>query len=75
METVTKAKKWGNSIGVVIPKGIIEAESISLDDDLIIHVEKREDSDKKKLMKEGYIEMKKETETINKEWESADFNS
>jgi antitoxin component of MazEF toxin-antitoxin module len=75
METIAKPKKWGNSIGIIIPRNILEAESITLDDELIVHVEKKEDFDKKKLMKEGYIEMKEESEIVNKEWESADFGS
>lgn len=74
METVVKPKKWGNSIGVIIPKEIVEKEGITLKDELVVCVEKKRKLDKKQLMKEGYIEMKKDSESINKEWEKADYN-
>ena len=73
METIVRPKKWGNSIGIIIPKEIIEKEDITLKDELVIYVEKKKKLDKKKLMKEGYIEMKKDLELINKEWEKADY--
>jgi len=72
METVAKPKKWGNSIGIIIPKEIIEQQGITLRDELIIHVEKKKDSEKKKLLAEGYIEMRNEIIKINKEFEKAD---
>lgn len=74
MEIVVKPKKWGNSIGIIIPKEIIEEEDITLKDELVINVEKKRKLDKKRLMKEGYMEMKKDLESINKEWEKADYN-
>lgn len=74
METVVKPKKWGNSIGIIIPKEIIEKEEITLKDELVVYVEKKKKLDKKRLMKEGYIEMKSDMELINKEWEKADYN-
>ena len=33
-----KAKKWGNSIGIVLPKPIVEKENISEGTDLVINV-------------------------------------
>lgn len=72
METVAKPKKWGNSIGVIIPKEIIEQQKITLKDELIIHVEKKKNAEKKKLLAEGYIEMRDELTKINKEFEKAD---
>ena len=74
METVVRPKKWGNSIGIIIPKEIVEKEDITLKDELVIYVEKKKKLDKKQLMKEGYIEMKKDLELINKEWEKADYD-
>ena len=72
METTAKPKKWGNSIGVIIPKEIIEQQNITIDDELVLHIEKKKDKEKAKLMKEGYIEMANESKKINKEWEKAD---
>ncbi len=72
MEVNTKPKKWGNSIGIIIPKEVIDLEKITTDDELIVHIEKKKDKEKAKLMKEGYIEMKEEVAKINKEWEPVD---
>lgn len=72
METITKPKKWGNSIGVIIPKEIVEREKITLKDELVIHVEKRKNTEKKKLLAEGYMEMRDELVKLNKEFEKAD---
>lgn len=72
METIAKPKKWGNSIGIIIPKKIIEQQEITLDDELVLHIEKKRDKEKAKLMKEGYIEMSDEIRKINKEWQTAD---
>ncbi len=72
MEVITKPKKWGNSIGVIIPKDIIEREKITTKDEVIIHIEKRKSKEKARLMKEGYIEMREELSKVNKEWEHAD---
>ena len=68
-----KPKKWGNSVGVIIPKEIIEKENITLRDELIIHIEKKKNIEKLKLMKEGYMEMYSDIKEINSEWEKADY--
>ena len=72
METIAKPKKWGNSIGIIIPKEIIEGQKITLGDELVLRIEKKKNKEKAKLMKEGYIEMAEESKKINKEWEKAD---
>lgn len=72
METIAKPKKWGNSIGVIIPNEIIEQQKITLKDELILHIEKKNDMEKTKLMKEGYIEMLDETKKMSNDWKKAD---
>ena len=72
MEVIAKPKKWGNSVGVIIPKELLEKENISLNDELVLHIEKKKDKEKAKLMKEGYLEMKEGLRKTNKEWERAD---
>jgi len=72
METVAKPKKWGNSIGIIIPKEIIEKENITLDDEVILHIEKKKDKEKKKLLKEGYIEMSETSRKTSTEWQPTD---
>lgn len=72
METIAKPKKWGNSIGFIIPKEIVEQQNITLKDELILHIEKKNDREKLKLLAEGYIEMRDELIKLNKEFEKAD---
>jgi len=43
MEVKVKAKKIGGSIGVIIPKKIVEQERISANDTLKIDIEKSDD--------------------------------
>ena len=40
MEIKTIAKKWGSSIGVIIPKEVVEAKKIRENDEIIIEVVK-----------------------------------
>ncbi|HLC67475.1 MAG TPA: AbrB/MazE/SpoVT family DNA-binding domain-containing protein [archaeon] len=72
MEVVAKPKKWGNSMGVIIPSEIVEKQRITLDDELVIHIEKKKNIEKEKLLAEGYIEMRDELIKLNKEFEKAD---
>lgn len=72
MEVTAKPKKWGNSIGVIIPKEIVKKKRITIKDELVLRIEKKKDKEKLKLMREGYLEMKEELKKTNKEWEKAD---
>ncbi len=73
MDVIVKPKQWGNSMGVIIPKEIIEINKITLGDELIIHIEKKDAKEKKARMKEGYLEMGEELKKVNKEWEKSDY--
>lgn len=42
METITKAKKIGGSIGVIIPKEIIDKEQIKAEDTVKIKIERKD---------------------------------
>lgn len=42
MEAIVKAKKIGGSIGVIIPKRIVEKEQIRVDDAVEIKVERKD---------------------------------
>ena len=48
-----KAKKWGNSFGVVIPKIIVEREKINEGTDLVISVRAKSRTKVKDLMEIG----------------------
>lgn len=39
----TKARKWGDSIAVIIPKFIVEAQRIKPHDEVTISIEKEDD--------------------------------
>ena len=43
METITKAKRIGGSIGVIIPKEIVKKERIKPDDKVKFSIEKADD--------------------------------
>ena len=40
MEIKTKAKKWGSSIGIILPKSVVETRRIKENDEIIIEVRK-----------------------------------
>jgi antitoxin component of MazEF toxin-antitoxin module len=62
IETITK--RWGNSIGVVIPNNAVDKLGIKPNESVIIEITKKEN-----VLKElfGSIKMKKSTEQIIKE--------
>ena len=41
MEIKTIAKKWGSSIGIILPKSIIEANRIREHDEIVIEIKKK----------------------------------
>lgn len=44
MEIKTTAKKWGSSIGVIIPKEVVDAKKIRENDKIIIEIKTRPSS-------------------------------
>ncbi|MBI2137749.1 AbrB/MazE/SpoVT family DNA-binding domain-containing protein [Candidatus Woesearchaeota archaeon] len=38
MELVTKAKKWGSSFGVVIPKRVMDTLGVKIEDEFILDI-------------------------------------
>lgn len=40
MEIITKPKKWGNSLGLIIPKKVVERENITEATELIVNIKK-----------------------------------
>ena len=43
METIARPRKWGNSLGITIPKEIVEEENITLKDELVVDIRKKGD--------------------------------
>ena len=64
MAIEVKTKKWGNSIGIVIPNKIITKMKIKAGEDVVIEVEKR-----RNVLKElfGSLKFSKPTEELIKE--------
>jgi antitoxin component of MazEF toxin-antitoxin module len=38
MEIVVKPKKWGNSLGITIPRRVVEKEHITMKDEIIVDI-------------------------------------
>ena len=64
MAIEVRTKRWGSSIGVVIPSETIERLNIKPDEDIVIEIEK-----KNNVLKElfGAVKFKRSTEEILKE--------
>ncbi|HLC55167.1 MAG TPA: AbrB/MazE/SpoVT family DNA-binding domain-containing protein [Candidatus Nanoarchaeia archaeon] len=65
MEVETVAKKWGSSIGVILPKSLVEARKIKENDRIIVEI-------RSKKVKAGELfgilkEWKKPTQEIKNE--------
>jgi antitoxin component of MazEF toxin-antitoxin module len=63
MEVVTKPREWGNSLGITIPKEIIQKENIKKGDELIIDIRKKNDI---KAIR-GLVKFKKSTQELKDE--------
>ena len=50
MEITVKPKRWGNSLGITIPKTIVEEEKISLKDELIVDIRRKRDTERIKSL-------------------------
>lgn len=69
METKTKLRNWGSSIGVVIPSEVIKKENFHTGEEVIIEIRK------KKSIKEAFgsmrgwkIDSQKVKDDLRKEW-------
>jgi len=72
MITEVTAKKWGNSLGVVLPKEWVEKEHIHEGDSLFIQVVKEVDISKSFGMLKGKIKMSGQEfkDMVREGWES-----
>jgi len=41
MEIKTKARKWGNSIAIILPKIVVENDNIKENDEIVVEVNKK----------------------------------
>lgn len=71
MEAIVKAKKIGGSIGVLIPKRVVDKERISADDTLKIKVEK---TDNLNFLWGKFKDIKKSTDQIMKEIDAGELD-
>ena len=72
MQAITKAKKIGGSIGVIIPKEMVEEERIFVDDILKIKIEKSDDLNE---LWGKFKDIKKPTSQIMKEIDEGEIDA
>lgn len=62
-----RTKQWGNSIGIIIPKGFAREKGISADEEVLMDLEKK--SPQKTVLQElfGTLKTKKSTEQLLRE--------
>jgi antitoxin component of MazEF toxin-antitoxin module len=66
MEQIMKAKKWGNSLGVILPKFIVDKEKIDEGTELIINIRTKHKTTVADLMKLGIkLNLIKKLQKIN----------
>lgn len=41
MEIKTKARRWGSSIGIILPKSFVEENKISENDEVVVEIKKQ----------------------------------
>ena len=62
MEIKAKTKKWGNSIGVLIPKEVIRRENIKPEQEIILTINKKPITKGKDIW--GTLKFKESTEKL-----------
>ncbi len=65
MEVKTKTKKWGNSIGVIIPKEIIKQENIKPNQEVTVTINVRPITTVRDIF--GKMKFKKSTDKLMRE--------
>lgn len=65
IEIETKTRKWGNSLGITIPKEIVEKMGIKAEEDLRVLIEKPKATTVKDLF--GTLKFKKPTKKLMEE--------
>ena len=65
MEITAKTKKWGSSIGVIIPKEVIREQNIKADQEVTLTISKKPITTGKDLW--GTFKFKKSTEQLMRE--------
>ena len=69
MEIKAIAKRWGSSIGVIIPKDVVEAKRIKENDEIIIEIVKKADiSDIFGLVKKRKMSGQNFKDMVRKGW-------
>ena len=71
MEIKARTKKWGNSIGVIIPKEVIRQQNIKPDQEITLMISKKPITKGKDIW--GTFKFKKSTEQLMREVDK-DFN-
>ncbi len=70
MEITTRLKRWGNSLGIVVPIETIKQKSLQEDEEVIITIEKRKKT--REIfgsLRNWKIDTQKVKDDLRKEWE------
>ena len=70
MEAEVKAKKIGGSIGIILPREIVEKERIHVDDTINISLEKADDIS---FLRGAWKNIRKSTKEIMKEIDEGEY--
>ena len=65
IEIKSKLRKWGNSLGIVVPQKVIEKENAKEGDEVIVLLSKEKDNVLKEMF--GTFKFKKPVEKLMKE--------
>jgi len=68
----TRLRRWGNSLGVVVPQQVIEKEKSKEGDEVVILFKKNDDNILKEIF--GTFKFKKSVEQIMKEVDNELYN-
>ncbi len=71
MEVVCKPRRWGNSLGITIPKEIIDKEKIKEGEEVIVNVRKKKTnlSELFGMLKDTKIDAQKMKDESRKIWD------
>jgi antitoxin component of MazEF toxin-antitoxin module len=69
METIAKLKKWGNSLGIVIPIEAIKSKNLNEGDEVVVTVQKKNSIRSAFGSVKGWkIDSQKVKDDLRKEW-------
>ena len=70
MTIQVRLRKWGNSVGIVIPAEVLKEKDLEEDEDVLVEISKKNSiEDLFGSLKKWKINAQKEKEILRREWE------